>query len=100
MRYLPTGTLKDIMERAKLPFGEIAFLMSQITSALDYAHRQGVVHRDIKPSNIMIDSDGNAFLTDFGIARIVEAAEGLTASGAAIGTPRLYGPRTGHWQPC
>src|SRR5260221_1484721 len=87
MRYLPTGTLKDILERAQLPFPEVGYLMSQIGSALDYAHRQGVVHRDIKPLNIMVDGDGNAFLTDFGIARIVEGTEGLTASGMAIGTP-------------
>src|SRR5258707_587829 len=95
MRYLPTGTLKDILERAQLPFPEVGYLMSQIGSALDYAHRQGVVHRDIKPSNIMVDADGNAFLTDFGIARIVEGAEGLTASGMAIGTPGYMAPEQG-----
>src|SRR5258706_6745848 len=95
MRYLPTGTLKDILERAQLPFPEVGYLMSQIGSALDYAHRQGVVHRDIKPSNIMVDADGNAFLTDFGIARIVEGTEGLTASGMAIGTPGYMAPEQG-----
>src|SRR5258706_9979801 len=80
MRYLPTGTLKDILERDQLPYEEVAYLLSQISSALDYAHRQGVVHRDIKPSNIMVDGDGNAFLTDFGIARMVEGGDGLTGS--------------------
>src|SRR5215468_9748034 len=47
MRYLPTGTLKDILEREQLPFEEVGYLITQIASALDYAHRQGVVHRDI-----------------------------------------------------
>ncbi|RMG76108.1 MAG: serine/threonine protein kinase, partial [Chloroflexi bacterium] len=70
MRYLEGGTLKDILDKHPLPLNEIAFMMRQITSALDYAHRQGVIHRDIKPSNIMIDQEGNAFLMDFGIARI------------------------------
>ncbi|MCC7448617.1 MAG: protein kinase [Anaerolineae bacterium] len=95
MRYLPTGTLKDILERGKLPFHEVVFLLGQIGSALDYAHRQGVIHRDIKPSNIMVDADGNAFLTDFGIARIMEGAEGLTGSGMAIGTPGYMAPEQG-----
>src|SRR5438477_472631 len=100
MRYLPTGTLKDIMERAQLPFNEVAFLMTQIASALDYAHRQGVVHRDIKPSNIMVDADGNAFLTDFGIARVVEGTmDGLTGTGMAIGTPGYMSPEQGLGEP-
>src|SRR5438105_15754468 len=67
MRYLPTGTMKDILERVHLPFNEASMLIMQIAGALDYAHRQGVIHRDIKPSNIMVDSEGNAFLTDLGI---------------------------------
>lgn len=95
MRYMPTGTLKDILERDKLQLTEVAFLMRQIASALDYAHRQGVVHRDIKPSNIMVDVDGNAFLTDFGIARMVEGTQALTASGLAVGTPGYMAPEQG-----
>jgi serine/threonine protein kinase len=65
MRYLSGGTLKEIMAQGLLPLGEIALLMRQICSALDYAHRQSIVHRDIKPSNILIDREGNAFVTDF-----------------------------------
>jgi len=94
MRYLPTGTLKDIMQRAKLPVEDIAYMYGQIASALDYAHRRGVIHRDIKPSNIMIDGDGNVFLTDFGIARMTEGVEGqsLTGTGMAVGTPGYMAP--------
>ncbi|MEP7285166.1 MAG: protein kinase [Chloroflexota bacterium] len=99
MRYLPSGTLKDILEREQLPYTEVAYLMSHVSAALDYAHRQGVVHRDIKPSNIMVDADGNAFLTDFGIARMVEGGEGLTGSGMAIGTPGYMAPEQGLGMP-
>ncbi|MCB9436607.1 MAG: serine/threonine protein kinase [Anaerolineales bacterium] len=95
MRYLPTGTLDDILQRAKLPIGEVLHIFKQIGSALDYAHRQGVVHRDVKPSNIMIDGEANAWLSDFGIARLVEGGQGLTASGAAIGTPGYMSPEQG-----
>jgi len=95
MRYMPTGTLKDILERDRLQLSEIVYLLRQIASALDYAHRQGVIHRDIKPSNIMVDTDGNAFLTDFGIARMVEGTEGLTASGLTVGTPGYMAPEQG-----
>ena len=95
MRYMPTGTLKDILQRDHLQFTEAAYLIRQVASALDYAHRHGVIHRDVKPSNIMVDGDGNAFLTDFGIARILESAEGLTASGLAVGTPGYMAPEQG-----
>ncbi len=98
MRYMPTGTLKDIMEQSQIPLGEVVHLFRQIGSALDYAHRQGVVHRDIKPSNIMVDGEGNAFLTDFGIARMIESDAGLTASGMAIGTPGYMAPEQGMGQ--
>ncbi|MHB8626076.1 MAG: protein kinase domain-containing protein [Aggregatilineales bacterium] len=101
MRYLQSGTLKDVLERERLPLQEVALLFSQISSALDYAHRQGVIHRDIKPSNIMIDAEGNAFLTDFGIARAIETsdAQGLTGTGIAIGTPGYMAPEQGMGSP-
>jgi serine/threonine protein kinase len=95
MRYMPTGTLKDIMSKSILPLGDVVYLFRQIGSALDYAHRSGVVHRDIKPSNIMIDADGNAFLTDFGIARMIESDTKLTDSGLAVGTPGYMSPEQG-----
>jgi class 3 adenylate cyclase len=94
MRYLDSGTLEEVMDQGLLPHGEIAYLMRQVCSALDYAHRQGIVHRDIKPSNIMIDRQGNAFVADLGIARIAAEAGGrqITATGAIIGTPDYMSP--------
>jgi serine/threonine-protein kinase len=70
-------------------------MLRQIASALDYAHRRGVIHRDIKPSNIMIDEEGNAFLTDFGIARITIGSHELTQTGFAVGTPGYMAPEQG-----
>jgi eukaryotic-like serine/threonine-protein kinase len=76
MEYVKGGTLKEFLEtknaaNEKLPLKEIIRLFSQIASALDYAHEQGMLHRDLKPSNILLDPDGNAYLCDFGIARII-----------------------------
>ncbi|NWF67466.1 MAG: protein kinase [Chloroflexi bacterium] len=94
MRYLDGGTLKDVMKQGLLPLPEVAYLIQQVASALDYAHRQGIVHRDIKPSNIMIDREGNAFVSDLGIARITGDGQrkGITMSGAIIGTPEYMSP--------
>jgi serine/threonine-protein kinase len=98
MRFLESGTLKDVLDRGAIPLNEIAHMMRQIASALDYAHRQGVIHRDIKPSNIMIDAEGNAYLTDFGIARFSESGNdmtGLTHTGLTVGTPGYMAPEQG-----
>lgn len=94
MRYLDGGTLKDVMDQGLLPHDEVAHLMGQVCAALDYAHRQGITHRDVKPSNILIDRDGNAFVTDFGIARL-SAGDGknrITGTGMIVGTPDYMSP--------
>ena len=70
---------------------EIARLAGQVADALDYAHRQGVVHRDIKPSNLLLDAQGNVWVTDFGLAKFVEG-EDLSQSHDLVGTLRFMAP--------
>jgi tRNA A-37 threonylcarbamoyl transferase component Bud32 len=89
------GKLQDWNDRGELmPLGEALGVGIDIGKALDYAHRQGMVHRDVKPANIMFTVEGQAVLTDFGIAKIVNVS-GLTASGAMVGTPAYISPEQG-----
>ncbi|HET9326108.1 MAG TPA: protein kinase [Candidatus Eisenbacteria bacterium] len=92
MRYLEGGTLKQVLAKGEIPFDEVLYMLNQVGLALDYAHRQKVVHRDLKPSNVMIDREGNAFVTDFGIARAAGSQENLTHDGDLIGTPAYMSP--------
>lgn len=69
MRYLRGGNLAHLLEQGRLPYERVVQIINQVASALSLAHRDGVVHRDVKPQNIMLDEQGNAYLTDFGIAR-------------------------------
>jgi len=94
MRLLTGGTLAQQMSGRHFvpyPLSEVADLLKQIGSALDYAHSRGAIHRDIKPSNIMFDSDGGAYIVDFGIAKLLEGTSQFTATGRIMGTP-LYMP--------
>lgn len=92
MRFMDTGTLKDRILSGNLDLLEIDKLFSQLADALGYAHERGVIHRDIKPSNVLVDSQGDVFLTDFGIAKIMEGTTQYTATGAITGTPAYMSP--------
>lgn len=93
LRYVGGGTLDDRVAQGPLPLDEVARLLTQIADALDYAHRQRVVHRDIKPGNILLDEQGNVFVSDFGIAHMMGGADKtLTATGWQPGTPEYMAP--------
>jgi serine/threonine protein kinase len=82
------GVLKEL---GPLPIPMVQMILQQVGGAFGYAHRRGIIHRDIKPANIMIDEEGWAVVTDFGIAK-VSAAEGLTMTGMTVGTPTYMSP--------
>ena len=87
MPLMAGGSLAD-KSLGALPVDRVSALVTQVGSALGYAHRQGVIHRDVKPSNILLDGDGNAYLADFGIAvRAVEAQAGIESASAVYRAP-------------
>ena len=93
MRYFEAGTLKNKMEAGPLPIQEIDRIFTQLADALGYAHARGIVHRDLKPANALVDAEGNLFLTDFGIAKLLESASPrLTQTDAIMGTPAYISP--------
>jgi serine/threonine protein kinase len=69
-----------------------AELVEALARAVHHAHRRGVIHRDLKPANVLLTADGRPKLTDFGLARRMDAGAGLTESGALMGTPRYMSP--------
>ncbi|HET9039119.1 MAG TPA: Ig-like domain-containing protein [Gemmatimonadales bacterium] len=92
MRYVQGRSLEHVVQRAgRLPLPLVRSILHQVGSALTYAHRSRVVHRDVKPGNILIDQDGNAVVTDFGIAKAAERPS-RTLTGALVGTPAYMSP--------
>jgi serine/threonine protein kinase len=92
MRFIEGDTLKGKMDASPMPAADILKIMRPICQALDYAHKQGVLHRDIKPSNIMVSTDGTVLLTDFGLARMVQAGESTLSQDMMVGTPQYISP--------
>jgi predicted Ser/Thr protein kinase len=92
MRFVEGETLKARLERARLTLPETLDIVRPVGEALTYAHEQGVLHRDIKPSNIILAQDKRVFLTDFGLARIVQAGESSLTRDAMVGTPYYISP--------
>ncbi|MFL5797764.1 MAG: protein kinase domain-containing protein [Actinomycetota bacterium] len=98
MRFLRGGSLEDLLGHGPLPPDRAAAILDQVAGALAAAHRQGVVHRDVKPGNVLLDEDGNAYLTDFGVALDAGAPEQTT--GAMVrGTPAYLSPEQIRLQP-
>src|SRR5688500_9901268 len=94
MPYVEGESLRARLDREKqLPVDETVRIASAVASALDYAHRHGVVHRDLKPENILLH-DGQPLVSDFGIALAISNAGGarVTQTGLSLGTPAYMSP--------
>jgi serine/threonine-protein kinase len=97
MRYVAGGDARSMLGRdGPLPPGRVADIISPVASALDAAHRAGLVHRDVKPSNMLMDvrpgRPDHVYLSDFGLSKPVAATSGVTAAGAVIGTLAYMSP--------
>jgi len=92
MQWIKGGTLADrISERGALPVPEVLTIATKLSSALAAAHSHNILHRDIKPGNILVDEEGQPFLADFGLARLI-GGHGLTQHGVFVGTPHYCSP--------
>ena len=91
MRYMGGGSLRERMRAGRLQLHEMLSIVDRIAAALDLAHARGIVHRDLKPANILFDQQGNAYLSDFGIVRLMEDTANLTGTGF-IGTAAYTSP--------
>jgi beta-lactam-binding protein with PASTA domain/predicted Ser/Thr protein kinase len=89
MRYVQGPTLKELIERGLTPAAAVG-LVRQVLEGARFAHRNGIVHRDLKPQNVIVDEEGKAVVTDFGIARA--GVSEITQTGSVMGTPQYLSP--------
>ena len=92
MNFIEGGQLDEVVGREPLPIGRAVELIAKLARAIHYAHEHGILHRDIKPGNILLDKDGEPHLTDFGLARLVEAESTVTRTLEVLGTPSYMAP--------
>ncbi len=93
MEFVKGQPLSALVQQAgHLPWRRALHIAEQVARALACAHEAQVIHRDIKPSNILLDEEGRAYVTDFGIAKILSVREQLTVDGSRLGTPQYMSP--------
>ncbi|MAT68225.1 MAG: hypothetical protein CMJ58_01745 [Planctomycetaceae bacterium] len=92
MEYIEGRGLNEVLRRGPLAPMVAANYVQQAAAAIAYAHSQGVLHRDVKPSNVLIDAEGVARVTDFGLAKRIDAEDALTMTGQLVGTPAYMAP--------
>jgi serine/threonine protein kinase len=92
LEYVAGGSLADRLRGQPMLARPAAQLVQTLARAVQAAHQQGVIHRDLKPLNVLLTPDGHPKIADFGLARLMDEAAGLTASGAILGTPSYMAP--------
>ncbi len=92
LKYVQGETLKARLEKSKLTYKESRHVFRVISSALAYAHKEGVLHRDVKPSNVLLDKAGGIYLADFGLARMTETSQTTLSGQMMMGTPHYISP--------
>ena len=92
MQLVQGQSLSERLASGPMPPRRAAAVLAEVSDAISYAHKQGILHRDLKPSNILLDDDGKAYVVDFGLAKIAESRTSLTRSGAVLGTPSYMSP--------
>ena len=92
MRYMAGGSLSDHLKNGAIPLPEVIQIYTRLAPALDVAHVKGITHRDLKPGNILFDQYDNAFLSDFGIARLAQTTGVTLTGGNILGTPAYMSP--------
>ena len=98
MEYVEGQNLADFMRQQPISIRQAAHLVKKIADAIHYAHQQGIIHRDLKPSNILIDPLLEPRITDFGLARDLQADSDLTLTGQVLGSPNYISPEQARGQ--
>ena len=92
MKFVEGGQLDEVVGRAPISVRHAAELIAKVARTVHYAHEHGILHRDIKPGNILLDENGEPHLTDFGLARLLDAQSSVTRTIDVLGTPSYMAP--------